>query len=121
MSVYQGRLGDDSGTTLTFLYRAGVPCALSAEVKQDQEDGLRFRRAFYKYQTCRSRSDQGFCSTHPDISWNDREMLSEMGKQALEECGTPNSHYLEEPATGLPPPPLPERSGFKSPCPGGPK
>jgi len=121
MSVYQGRLGDDSGTTVIFLFRAGVPCALSAEVKQDEEDGLRYRRALYKYQICRWRSDQEFCTAHPDISWSDREMLSEMGKQALKECGTPNSRYLEEPASGLPPPPLPERLGHQSPCTGFPK
>jgi len=42
---YKGRLDDDSGTTLTFDFRAGVECALAADITQDQEKGLRYRRA----------------------------------------------------------------------------
>ncbi|MBV8459066.1 MAG: hypothetical protein JO122_20930 [Acetobacteraceae bacterium] len=118
MSVYQGRLGDDSATTLTFYYRAGAPCALAAEVRQDQEDGLRYRRAVYQYEVCRLRSDQEFCISHPDITWSDSGTLGEMRKRAIKQCGTPNSRYLEEPATGLAPPSLPDRISVKSPCAG---
>jgi hypothetical protein len=66
--TFQGRLGDDSGTTLTFNFRAGAACALDAELKQGQEDGLRYRRAVYKYLSCRAPSDREFCSAHRNFS-----------------------------------------------------
>ena len=112
---YKGRLDDDSGTTLTFNFRAGVECALAADITQDQEKGLRYRRAQYKYQTCREVTDREFCAVHPDVAWGDRKMLGEMEVAATKKCGTVDSIYLDEPATGVAPPLLPRRIR-RSPC-----
>jgi hypothetical protein len=112
---YRGRLDDTSGTTLTFNFRAGVACALSARVSQDREDGLRYRRAQLKFETCRVAADREFCSAHPDFAGSDNEMLAEMNRQAVAKCGNVNTIYLKEPATGARPPPLPKRPR-RSPC-----
>lgn len=90
---------------------------LTAELNQDQEDGLRYRRAMYKYEACRNPSDRALCTAHPDITWSDRELLREMVLQAYERCGTVNSFYLKEPATGELPLPLPAKHR-SSPCDG---
>jgi hypothetical protein len=114
---YRGRLDDTSGTTLTFNFRAGVACALSARVSQDQEAGLRYRRAQFKFETCRVAADRAFCSAHPDFAWGDTAMLAEMNGNAVAKCGNVNAIYLKEPANGARPPPLPQRIR-RSPCDG---
>jgi hypothetical protein len=106
---YKARLDDDSATTLTFTFRAGVQCALAADITQDQEKGLRYRRAQYKYVTCREVSDGEYCSIHPNVGWGDTQMLGDMERAAIKRCGSINSIYLAEPATGVPPPLLPQR------------
>lgn len=113
----QGQLGDESGTTLTFQFRAGASCALSAEVKQDQQDGLRYRRALYRYSKCREPLDKDFCSTHRNITWADTETVERMDVQADQRCGTVDFLYRQETRTGLVPPPLERRVG-KGPCDG---
>ncbi|HEY2404092.1 MAG TPA: hypothetical protein VGI23_27310 [Steroidobacteraceae bacterium] len=115
MVELQGRQGDDSGTMLTFHFRAGASCALGAEVKQDQETGLRYRRALYRYSKCREPSDRDFCSTHPNIGWSNSEAIDQMNLQADERCGTVDSLYRQEPSSGMPPPPIERRVG-SGPC-----
>jgi hypothetical protein len=112
---YKAQLNDDSATTLTFTFRAGVQCALAAHITQDQEKGLRYRRAQYKYVTCREVTDREYCSIHPNVGWGDTQMLGDMERAAIKRCGSINSIYLGEPVTRIAPPLLPQR--FKrSPC-----
>jgi hypothetical protein len=112
---YKARLDDDSATTLTFTFRAGVQCALAVDIAQDQEKGLRYRRAQYKYETCREVTDREYCAIHSDVGWGDTQMLGDMERAAIKKCGLINSIYLAESATGVAPPLLPQR--FKrSPC-----
>jgi hypothetical protein len=110
-----GRIDDDSAVTVSFGFRAGAACALSAEIIQDQEKGLRYLRALSKYEACRRPSDREFCSKHPNMAWSDRELLREMVIQAYQRCGTVNTFYVKEPATGQPSPPT-LRSRKSSPC-----
>lgn len=111
MVELQGRQGDDSGTMLTFYFRAGASCALGADVRQDQEAGLRYRRALYRYSKCREPSDRDFCSTHPNIGWSNREAIDEMNLQADKRCGTVDSLYLQEPNSRISPPPIERHVG----------
>jgi len=106
MMELQGRQGDDSGTRLTFVFRAGASCALGVDVRQDEEAGLRYRRALYRYSKCREPSDRDFCSTHPNIGWSDGKAIDEMNLQADKRCGTVDSLYREEPNSGIVPPPI---------------
>jgi hypothetical protein len=112
---YKGRIDDDSATTLTFNFRAGVQCALAADITQDQEKGLRYRRAQYKYETCRQVTDREFCAIHPDVGWGDTQMLGDMERAAIKRCGSINSIYVAEPANQIAPPLLPHRIK-RSPC-----
>jgi len=118
MMELQGRQGDDSGTRLTFVFRAGASCALSAEVRQDQQTGLRYRRALYRYSKCRQPSDREFCSTHPNIGWSNSEAIDEMNLRADKRCGTVDSLYRQEPNSGISPPPIERHSGSSAigPC-----
>jgi hypothetical protein len=100
-----GRIEDDVAVTLSFFFRAGAPCALAAEINQDQEGGHRYRRALLKYEACRDPSDRDFCSKHPNVTWGDRELRREMVMQAYQRCGTVNTFYSKERSTGEPPPP----------------
>jgi hypothetical protein len=105
----QGRLNDDSGTKLTFNFRWGVDCALGASIRQDQEDGLRNRRAQYKFAACRGPVERQFCLSHGDFGWEDREALKAMATLVYEKCGTTTTFYLKEPLTGQAPTELPSR------------
>jgi hypothetical protein len=118
MMELQGRQDDHSGTMLTFYFRAGAGCALSAEVRQNQEAGLRYRRALYRYWKCREPSDGDFCSTHPNIGWSNSEAIDQMNLQADERCGTVDSLYGQEPNSGLLPPSIERHLGsvVKGPC-----
>lgn len=111
-----GRQGDDSGTMLTFSFRVGARCALDAEVRQDQQDGLRYRRALYRYLKCREPSDREFCSTHANIGWANSEAIGQMDLQADERCGTVDSLYRQEPQSGVVPRPIERRVGRNGPC-----
>src|SRR5687768_6711285 len=55
-----GRIDDDVAVTLSFVFRAGAACALSAGVGQDQQGGYRYLRAQAKYEACREPSDRDF-------------------------------------------------------------
>ena len=101
---YQGKLDDDSGSTLTFGFRAGALCALSASIGQSQEDGLRFRRAVSKLQACSAEVTQPFCAAHPPFSWGD-PLDGELRRLVTQRCGTLNTVYLKEPRSGQAPPP----------------
>ncbi len=114
---FDGRVDDDSAINLSFWFRAGAPCAISAEFRQDQEDGYRYHRAQYKYQACRDPSDREFCSAHPDVTWSNRDLLRQMVIQAYERCGTVDTFYAKEPSTGVPTPPIP-RPRRNTPCDG---
>jgi hypothetical protein len=115
--TFQGRLRDDSGTALTFWFRAGADCALGASLQQSQEDGLRYRRAVYKYELCRGPVEHAFCSEHGSFGWADSALLKKMVVQVYERCGTVNSFYVREPATGDLPPRL-TRDPRRLPCEG---
>jgi hypothetical protein len=94
-----------------------VSCALGASIEQDQEGGLRYHRAVYKYQTCRVASDRDFCKDHPAITFSDGDAIGQMDQQANARCGTINSIYLAEPARGVVPPFIPSIHK-KTPCDG---
>jgi hypothetical protein len=87
-------------------------------VKQDQEAGLRYRRALYRYSKCREPSDRDFCSTHPNLRWSNSEAIDQMNLRANERCGTVDSLYRQEPDSGMPAPPIQGHVGsvFNGPC-----
>jgi hypothetical protein len=75
----------------------------TAGIRQDQEDGLRNRRAQYKFAACRGAVERQFCLSHGDFGWEDREALKAMATLVYEKCGTTTTFYLKEPLTGQAP------------------
>jgi hypothetical protein len=113
---YQGHLDDDTGTTLSFFFRAGARCALSATIRQSQESGLRVQRAASKFQACSADATQMLCSSHEAVGWKDKT-LDEREQYISQRCGTLNALYLKEPLSGEPPPPPPPPSvSNRTPC-----
>jgi hypothetical protein len=98
--IVEGRIDDDAGVKLRFVFRFGVTCALSAVVSQDQEDGLRYQRAVAKHKACRLPADQEFCASHPSFTWSDRDLHREMVLNAYRRCGLINDFYIKEPHSG---------------------
>jgi hypothetical protein len=99
-----GKVDDDSATELTFSFRAGARCALGAGITQDEEGGLRFLRAAYKFATCQEVSDRDFCATHPEAgtTWS-APLMRQMAHETILRCGTLDSLYRKEPKSGLAP------------------
>ena len=111
--AYQGHLDDDTGTDVTFAFRAGASCALGVNITQSQENGLRFRRAVYKFQLCWAETRVDYCAAHKQNA-ADAPNVQDMSQYIMKRCPTMNALYLQEPRTGdLPPasPPGPYNSG----------
>jgi hypothetical protein len=112
----QGRTNDDFAAWLTFSFYRDSPCAATVEVKQDQEQGLRFKRALWNHALCIAEEQHDYCVAHGgvDISSTD---LKGIYAYVDEHCPSVNAMYLKEPHTGQPPP----SSGFgnwnrRNPC-----
>ncbi|MGG1946879.1 hypothetical protein AB1286_19030 [Trinickia sp. NRRL B-1857] len=113
---YRGHLDDDIGTNLSFHFRAGAPCALSATIEQTQSAGLRFQRALEKLRRCVDKADRQFCAGHAPFGWGDGATIDAMDQHARQSCGTLNQLYLREPRSGEPPPPKSSSAFKRSPC-----
>jgi hypothetical protein len=97
---YQGRVDDEAGTSLQFVYRMGATCAIGATLRQDKEKGLRFQRASATYGACSVDAKKNYCATHPHPTWGNGDALDDMRAYANKVCGTVNALYLREPANG---------------------
>jgi hypothetical protein len=106
---YFGRENDRYGTDLTFYFRAFAPCAVGADIRQEEERGNRQRRAFQKYRVCVDRANHEFCVKHPDLNPGEADRLVD---DANKVCGTLLSFISKEPWTGESPPPLPETPNY---------
>jgi hypothetical protein len=115
---YDGAVDGRAGTTVEFWFRAGAPCALSAEIEEDDLAGFRYRRAELKYLACAGPAIRSYCGSHPPIAWSDSEAVDAMMKHADKTCGTVDALYKKEPAEGDPPPGAIVRRGHPTPCEG---
>jgi hypothetical protein len=113
---YQGRLDDEAGTDVSFVFRLGVSCALAVTVTQDQEAGLRYLRANSKRRNCEIQPEREFCSTHAAFGWSDGATQDEMRQYADKVCGTVDSLVKTDTERGTQPAPLPKRKLAAEPC-----
>lgn len=113
---YRGHTDDDTGTVLSFVFRAGAPCALFATIKQSQQSSLRYARAVSKFHACYEETSRAFCASRPSFGFGDAA-YGEMKQAILQRCETINAVYLAEPKTGLPPPPPEPFRNQTGPCP----
>ena len=114
--VYQGRLDDNVGTEVEFFFRLGAPCALSADIMQDQTAGLRDGRAVSKRFNCRVRAYHEFCAVHGPFPGSDGFTWGEMEKYTDGVCGTIDSLYKRDTEKGTLPPPVPPVRKGVEPC-----
>ena len=75
MIVFEARDNDQKAATLTFVYRAGAPCALSAEIRQGYKIGYRYQRAAAKWQGCYDATKHPYCALNGSITWGDGKKL----------------------------------------------
>jgi hypothetical protein len=117
MIVFEALDNDQKAATLTFVYRAGAPCALSAEIHEWYRLGYRYQRAAAKWATCYDATKHRYCALNGPITWDDGEKLHALEEAAITSCGSLSSYYDKEPVFGPPPP---ERRHFynpNGPCP----
>ena len=114
--VYQGKLDDEAATSLDFFFRMGAPCALSASIHKDQENGLRYKRADAKRRNCAVRADEEFCASHEPFGWGDGQALDEMRHHVDKVCGTLDALYKKDAEPGATPIPLPKNQREGLPC-----
>jgi hypothetical protein len=112
---YDGHLDDDSGTMLSFRFRAGADCALSADIEQSQRSGLRYLRALSKFRSCSAAVDKKFCAERAPGGW-DGAAFDEMERNRSRSCGTVNALYLKEPRSGEVPPSETPPKALGTPC-----
>lgn len=114
---YTGKVTDDFGIELVFTFRPGADCAVYAQLKQDQNTGLRFRRAQAKHLNCKALATKEFCATHPPIGW-DSNAQDELEHHVGQVC--PSIDYLAKHDTeqGTQPAPWPKMN-FRWPRPAG--
>jgi hypothetical protein len=113
--TYRGKVDDEIGTKIDFVFRMGASCALSASIIQDQFDGLRYRRAISKRRNCEVVSNKTFCNNHEPFGWND-DAVNEMRRFADKACGTVDSLFRLDKEHGTQPDPLPKIRGGVGPC-----
>ena len=114
--AYQGRLDDEAGASLQFVFRMGAPCALSATIRKDQQDGLRYARADSSRRHCEIHSDRAFCMKHQPFGWGDGAAIDEMSQYADQICGTTDSLYRHDTEHGTQPAPVPGYKHGAPPC-----
>jgi hypothetical protein len=107
VSTYQAVANDQFGTRITFFFRMGAVCALSAQIEQDSEFSYRYLRAAAKFKDCTKHVDHDFCATHPPFSWGEGDKIDEMNEAAAKVCGGLDSFYEKEPPSGDAPPAQP--------------
>lgn len=113
--VVDGRVNDDYGVRLNFGFRAGTGCAVTAGIKQDQEEGRRYLRANYDFEMCRRNIVREFCAQDSSFSYDNREKYKALVIRVYQRCGTTHTFYLKEPSNGKAPLKPPERN-IRSPC-----
>ena len=114
--AYPGHVDDESGTSLRFFYRMGVRCALSASIEQSQKTGLRALRARSTSSACRIAANRHWCAANGPVGWADGAALDRMDLDADHVCGTEDSIYRKEPASGDKPGPVAQRKLGGVPC-----
>ncbi|MBN6207480.1 hypothetical protein JYK21_13480 [Ralstonia pickettii] len=116
---YSGKVTDGFGIELVFTFRPGADCAVYVQLKQDQNTGLRFRRAQAKHLNCKALASKDFCATHSPIGWDSSAQV-ELEHHVAQVC--PSIDYLakQDREQGTQPVPWPKMNFTWPRPPGGP-
>jgi hypothetical protein len=98
--IYEVPGNDQRAAALQFIFRAGAPCALSAEIQQNYRMGYRYQWAAPKWQTCSDEANRQFCTANGTFTWSDGGKLNTMKEAAIKVCGTMAFQYSRKPTSG---------------------
>lgn len=114
---YQGKLDDDSSTTIEFLFRLGAPYALSASVSKDHSEGLRYLRTESIQGHCRMHVDPEFCPEQEQAALKDSSAISrQMAAYADQVCVMKGWFYRNDTRPGMQSKPSPPYAPMQHPC-----
>ncbi len=88
---------DDRSTYLSFTFRFGAPCALSARLEQGVRWSRRWDRANSKWQQCRMNSEKRYVELHGPVNIVDDEAVAPMREAVADACGSLTDYYVREP------------------------
>lgn len=88
---------DDRSTYLSFTFRVGAPCALSATLNQGVQKSRRWDRANSKWQQCRKNSESRYVELHGPVNILDDEAVAPMREAVADACGSLGDYYVREP------------------------
>lgn len=88
---------DDRSTYLSFTFRFGASCALSANLRQGVRWSRRWDRANSKWQQCRMNSEKRYVELHGPVNIVDDEAVVPMREAVADACGSLTDYYGREP------------------------
>lgn len=89
---------DQRSASLTFQFRFGAPCALSARLSQGPTHGNRYKRARIKWQRCRENLENHYTRVHGPMNISDENTTYSRINATMATCGTLDSYYNRQPA-----------------------
>ena len=102
-SDYRAVPNDEYGTSLSFSFQFGAPCASGVTIRQGTRYSARQMRGFMKWRTCYDKARQDYCAANPGTG---DEHKSRMDKHGDSVCGGCWMDYVDrEPYSGEKPPP----------------
>jgi hypothetical protein len=101
---YRGKVNDETGTYLTFMFKAGLEgyCVHHVTLEQSQETGLQYRRARAKYLHCIAQENRRYCENLASSG----SKPDNMREHSRSICGSIDAFYRKEPLTGIEPEPI---------------
>jgi len=115
--LFRGKHDDYAGTDLTFYFRNGFSCAVTATLVQEDRMSSRFERATQKYRACLDNARDAYCAAHRTSVWRDQNTSDEMNADGINHCGHFTEFFRREPYSGEPPAPGPIPISYQpAPC-----
>jgi hypothetical protein len=115
--LFRGKHDDYAGTDLTFYYRRGFSCAVTATLVKEDRLSNRFERATQKYRACLDGARDAYCAAHPTSTWQEQNTPDGMNADGVARCGRFADFFRREPYTGAPPAPGPIAISYQpAPC-----
>lgn len=102
-STYAASPTDEYGTSLSFNFQFGAPCARSITIRQEASSSARQARGFMKWRTCYDKARLDYCTANPGTG---RDHEDQMDNYGMSVCGRKWMDYVDrEPFSGEAAPP----------------
>jgi hypothetical protein len=116
-TLFRGKHDDYTGTDLTFYYRSGFSCAVTATLVEEDRMSNRFERATQKYRACLDSARDAYCAAHPSSRLQAQSAPDGMNADGIAHCGRFAEFFRREPYSGEQPAPGPIPISYQpAPC-----